>query len=40
MTEQIRALDRSHIGEGPLTKLTSDEMLALERSLLGVLGML
>jgi len=40
MTEQIRALDRSRIGEGPLTKLTSDEMLALERSLMGVLGML
>ena len=40
MTEQIRALDRSRIGEGPLTKLTSDEMLALEHSLMGVLGML
>jgi mRNA interferase MazF len=40
MTEQIRALDRSRIGEGPLTKLSSDEMLALERSLMGVLGML
>jgi len=40
MTEQIRALDRSRIGDGPLARLNSEEMLALERSLMGVLGML
>ena len=40
MTEQIRALDRSRIGEGPLTRLSSDEMATLERSLMGVLGIL
>jgi len=40
MAEQIRALDRSRISDGPLTKLTAEEMLLLERSLMGVLGML
>jgi len=39
MVEQIRAIDRARIGDGPLTKLSSGEMTALENSLLGVLGM-
>jgi mRNA interferase MazF len=40
MAEQIRAIDRTRIGDGPLTKLSSEEMLELERGLRGVLGML
>jgi mRNA interferase MazF len=39
MVEQIRAIDRARIADGPLTKLSPDEMRALERSLRGVLGM-
>ncbi|HTS55358.1 MAG TPA: type II toxin-antitoxin system PemK/MazF family toxin [Burkholderiales bacterium] len=39
MVEQIRAIDRARIADGPLTKLNLDEMRALERSLRGVLGM-
>ena len=38
MVEQIRAIDRARIGDGPLTKLNSEEMMALERSVRGVLG--
>jgi mRNA interferase MazF len=40
MIEQIRAIDRKRIGDGPLTKLSSEEMLKLERGLRGVLGIL
>ncbi len=40
MIEQIRALDRSRFGEGPLTVLTTEEIAAVEKSLLGVIGML
>lgn len=37
--EQIRAIDRSRIGEGPLTHLTDDEQTKVEQALLGLLGM-
>ena len=37
--EQIRAIDRSRIGEGPLTHLTEDERTTVEQALLGLLGM-
>jgi mRNA interferase MazF len=37
--EKIRALDRSKFGEGPITRLTEEEMSAVERSLTAVLGM-
>lgn len=40
MVEQIRAIDRSRIGDGPLTKLSPEEMMELEKSARGVLGML
>jgi mRNA interferase MazF len=40
MVEQIRAIDRKRIGDGPLTKLSSEEMLELERGLRGALGIL
>jgi len=40
VTDQPRALDRVRLGEGPLTTLTAEEMLAVEQSLLGVMGML
>jgi len=33
MAEQPRALDRNHIGEGPLTRLSAEEMAALEQAL-------
>jgi mRNA interferase MazF len=33
-------LDRSRFGEGPLASLTQQEMLAVEKSLSAVLGML
>lgn len=39
VVEQPRTLDRRRIGGGPLTTLTADELLAVERSLLSVLGM-
>jgi mRNA interferase MazF len=39
MPEQARALDLKRFGDGPLTTLTSNEMAAVERSLMGVLGM-
>jgi len=38
--EQIRAIDRSRIGEGPLTHLTEDERTHVEQALLGLLGLL
>jgi mRNA interferase MazF len=40
MVEHIRALDRSRFGDGPLTILTTEEMVAVEKSLLAVMGML
>ena len=39
VVDQPRALDRSRFGEGPLTALTTEEMATVEKSLLGVLGM-
>jgi mRNA interferase MazF len=40
VTDQPRALDRSRIGEGPLTVLTPEEMAVVEKSLRAVLGIL
>ncbi|HEX9627376.1 MAG TPA: type II toxin-antitoxin system PemK/MazF family toxin [Acidiferrobacterales bacterium] len=39
MVEQLRALDRRRLGEGPLTRLTAEEMRAIERSVIALLGM-
>jgi hypothetical protein len=38
MTEQPRTLDRKRLIEGPLTRLTDDELRRVERSLEAVLG--
>ena len=38
--DQPRALDRDRFGEGPLTILTTEEMMEVEQSLKGVLGLL
>lgn len=40
MPEQPRTLDRNRLADGPLTRLTADEMKAVEKSLMAVLGML
>jgi mRNA interferase MazF len=40
VTDQPRALDRDRFGEGPLATLTVEEMAAVEKSLLAVMGML
>lgn len=40
MIEHLRALDRSRFGEGPLATLTSEEMAAVDKSLLAVMGLL
>jgi len=40
VTDQPRALDRNRFGEGPLVILTAEEMAAVEKSLLGLMGML
>jgi len=40
MVEHLRALDCSRFGSGPLTTLTPEEMAAVEKSLLAVMGML
>jgi mRNA interferase MazF len=40
MVDKMRAIDRSLLGEGPLTTLDRAEMSAVERSLRAVLGML
>jgi mRNA interferase MazF len=40
ITDQPRALDRDRFGEGPLATLTPEEMAAVEKSLLAVMGML
>ena len=39
MAEQPRTLDRNRIGEGPLTRLSAEEMAALERALRAALGL-
>lgn len=39
MPEQPRTLDRRRLIEGPLTRLTNDEMTAVEQSLAAVLGL-
>lgn len=38
VVDKPRALDRRRFGEGPLTTLTAEEIAAVERSLLAVLG--
>lgn len=38
MIDQPRTLDRTRLGDGPLTKLSSEEMSAVEQNLLAVLG--
>jgi mRNA interferase MazF len=40
MVEQLRAIDRTRIADGPLTRLSADEMMQLEKAARGVLGML
>lgn len=40
MAEHPRALDRLRLNDGPLTRLTFDEMHALEKSLKAVMGFL
>lgn len=40
MPEQPRTLDRKRLIEGPLTRLTDDELRNVERSLVAVLGLL
>jgi mRNA interferase MazF len=39
VVDQPRALDRTRVGDGPLTTLTRTELAAVERSLRVVLGM-
>ena len=39
VVDQPRALDRTRIGDGPLTTLTAAELASVERSLRAVLGM-
>lgn len=39
MVEHVRSLDRSRLRQGPLTIITPEEMAAVERSLLVVLGL-
>jgi len=38
LVDQPRTLDRRRIGDGPLTRLTGEEMAAVERVLQAVLG--
>jgi mRNA interferase MazF len=38
IVEQPRTLDRRRLGEGPLTMLTANELMAVEQSLLAVFG--
>jgi mRNA interferase MazF len=40
MPEQPRTLDRKRLIEGPLTRLTENELRSVERSLVAVLGLL
>ncbi len=39
IVDQPRALDRTRIGEGPLTRLGDTEMAAVERSLSAIFGL-
>lgn len=39
MAEQVRAIDRTRIGEGPLTRLDVAQLAAVERAVRGVMGM-
>ncbi len=39
IVDQPRALDKTRIGEGPLTQLTESEMAAVERSLSVIFGL-
>lgn len=39
MAEQPRTIDRSRLGEGPLTSLTPEEIIALDKALRGVMGL-
>jgi mRNA interferase MazF len=39
LAEQPRALDRNRIGEGPLTRLSADQMATLEQALRAGLGL-
>jgi mRNA interferase MazF len=39
MTEQPRTLDRQRLIEGPLTRLTADEMARVERAFKAVVGL-
>jgi len=39
LVAQPRALDRNYFGEGPLTRLTPEEMAAVERSFMAIAGM-
>ena len=39
MAEQPRALDCARLGEGPLTRLTAEELLKLERALRAVMAL-
>ncbi|MGH8766150.1 MAG: type II toxin-antitoxin system PemK/MazF family toxin [Burkholderiales bacterium] len=39
MPEQPRTLDRTRLGDGPLTRLTAEEMSAVERSFRAVTGL-
>jgi mRNA interferase MazF len=40
MTEQPRTLDRTRLADGPLTKLSTEEMRAVEASFKAVTGLL
>ena len=40
MVDQLRTLNRNRIGDGPLTTLMDAELNTVERSLLGMLGVL
>jgi mRNA interferase MazF len=40
VVDQPRALDRTRIGDGPLTSLTAVELASVERSLRAVFGMI
>lgn len=39
MAEQVRAIDRARLGEGPLTSLTLEEITALDKALRAVMGL-
>lgn len=39
VVDQPRALDRTRLGEGPLTRLTNDEMAQVEASVKAVLDL-